>query len=403
MKTATPIIVAILLGLLLGLGIAVGRMAVEPWDGDLANGSLHVELGGDAPAGEGKPKVVVDKVQYDFGAMKFEDQGKHDFVFRNEGDAPLKLWEGRRSCKCTGASIALAEVPPGGSTKVTLEWRAKEAFGPYEQSATINTNDSERPEVTLTITGRITPPLMASPQEVGFGWISADETVTRDVQLFCYLSQPLKLAALRKADAFKLSDQETAKHFDVTFEPLPADDLKKADASSGALLRVTVKPGLPQGPFQQTILLATKLEDAPSLDVTVKGEVGREIEIRGPKPVWDAERNLLTFGAVDPKAGAEQRLMVAVRGSHRKEVRLTPIRAEPESLEAVVGESSAIEDGKGSSNVLQIPLLIRVRPGARTVTRLGPDQGGYGEIEIETKHPGIPKLRIAVSFAVEGK
>jgi hypothetical protein len=49
---------------------------------------------------------------------------------------------------------------------------------------------------------------------------------------------------------------------------------------------------------------------------------------------------------------------------------------------------------------VQIPLTIRVRGGAPAAKRLGPDQGGYGEIEIETKHPRVPKLRIAVSFAV---
>jgi hypothetical protein len=292
----------------------------------------------------------------------------------------------------------LAEIPPGGSTKVTLEWRAKETAGRYEQTATINTNDPARLEVELKVLGRITAAVLASPPEVGFGWISADETVTRDVKLFGYLSQPLSLTELRKPGSCKLADQETAQHFDVAFEPLPTEELQKADASSGVLMRVTVKPGLPQGPFQQTILLATKLEDAPSIDVAVKGEVGQEVEIRGPRSTWDAKRNLLTLGTVDPRTGVEQQLMVAVRGPHRNDVRLTPTKVEPECLQAVVGDANA---PAGSGAVVQIPLTIRVRGGAPATARLGPDQGGYGEIEIETKHPRVPKLRIAVSFATE--
>jgi hypothetical protein len=399
MKPTIIISTAILLGLLLGLAIAFGRLAVEPWDGDLVSGSLHVELGTKAAPSGAKPKVAVDEVQYNFGAMKFEDEGKHDFIFRNEGNATLVLSEGRRSCQCTRSSIALAEIPPGGSSKVTLEWRAKETAGRYEQSATINTNDATRPEVMLTVSGRITAAVLASPPEIGFGWISADETIARDAKLLCYLSKPLDLEELRKPESFKLADQDTARHFEVTFEPLPTEDLQKADASSGVLMRVTVKPGLPQGPFQQTILLATKLEDAPSIDVAVKGEVGPEIEIRGPRSVWDAKRNLLVLGEVDPKAGAEQRLMVAVRGSHRNEVRLTPTKVEPECLQVAV-EDASVAAGSGSGGVVQIPLTIRVRGGAPAAKRLGPDQGGYGEIEIETKHPRVPKLRIAVSFAV---
>ena len=74
---------------------------------------------------------------------------------------------GGTSCRCTMSKLGQEKIPPGGSTKVTVTWKPIDKPGPYQQTAKILTNDPARPQVTLTISGRITAAVQLSPAGVG--------------------------------------------------------------------------------------------------------------------------------------------------------------------------------------------------------------------------------------------
>ena len=61
----------------------------------------------------GTPKAVVESQEFDFGVLEPDSSGEHEFTIRNEGDAPLKLRFGGKTCKCVGFEITPREVPPG--------------------------------------------------------------------------------------------------------------------------------------------------------------------------------------------------------------------------------------------------------------------------------------------------
>ena len=123
--------------------------------------------------------MVVDRTDYDFGTLDMAAKGSHDFLFRNAGDAPLKLVSGGTSCRCTLSKLGQEEIPPGGSTKVTLTWKPIDKTGPYQQTAKILTNDPARPRVTLTISGRITVAVQLSPSELVFSGATSGENSKR--------------------------------------------------------------------------------------------------------------------------------------------------------------------------------------------------------------------------------
>ena len=59
------------------------------------------------------------------------------------------------------------------------------------------------------------------------------------------------------------------------FQP---EDLKDEPlAKSGVLVRVTVKPGLPQGPIRQKLVVQTNLASPAELTLPIQGTVGSEI------------------------------------------------------------------------------------------------------------------------------
>ena len=177
---------------------------------------------------------------------------------------------------------------------------------------------------------------------------------------------------------------------------LTADQVAaEEDARSGFLLRVTLKPGLPLGPFRQQIDLKTNLDSAPTVEVPVEGTIAGDISVIGPG--WDGRKGVLEFAAVAGSDGAQRRLMLVVRGPHRKRTKFKPVRIVPECVKVDLGKTTAINNGA----LTQTPLTIRIPAGSPPGNYLGPPQGEVGQIIIDTNHPQQPQLRILVSFAVK--
>ncbi len=375
-------------------GIAVGaatgslRVAWHPW------GGLESFFGGEtkpfiAP-GQPLPKLVVDQHEYDFGTMDIEEKGSHEFLVHNAGNALLSISKGRTSCHCTVSEIEQTEIPPGHSSKITINWKARYSSGPYRETASFSTNDPYQGQFTLTISGRFIAKFRAVPAEMIFNQILAGEPAVRQARLLCYQDQGWELREHQWEVA------ETAAYFQVAFEPLTAEQLREEPgARSGYLLKVTVKPGLPYGAFQQKIQIRTSLEFRPEIAIPIYGTVVSEITVAGPG--WDAERGLLSLGIINSQQGIRHRLLLLVRGAYRKEVKFKPIESPTLPIKVSLGESTEIQNGL----VMQTPLIIEIPKGSRSMNHLGPESSDWGEIEIETTHPEVPQVRIFVRFAVQ--
>ena len=155
-----------------------------------------------------------------------------------------------------------------------------------------------------------------SPDEIVFTNISVTDSPKTDLNVFSYHGPDLKVTK------FELTDQETAANFDISTEPMPADVLKTdADAKSGVVVHVNVKPGLPLGPIRQKIRLWLNLPDKPVIEVPVGGDVTSDIQVVG-RSDWDTEHNLLSLGTVSRRDGAKSEVFLLVRGP-------APPRAQP--------------------------------------------------------------------------
>lgn len=369
------------LGAALGYFLAVRRVHAARWDASAAM---------DTPIAAGpRPRVVVPETEHDFGRMDASETGEYSFVVRNRGDAPLTLEGGDTTCRCTVSEIAHPRVPPGGETTVTLAWRFDDRLGPFEQRAYIDTNDSDQPRVALTVRGEITRALRADPDALALGSLLPDQPKTAEVHLLAYGDEPLEVVEAAP------SDTAAARFFAVEVQPLPPQFLQEdGTATSGAMLALTVKPGLPPGGFRQTIRVRTNLPAAPELEIPVYGTVTSDLSVVGKG--WNEGRGVLWLGHVSP--GSSHSTWLLARGTHREAVQFRVVGVEPQWLKVELGESRAINRGA----VIQTPLEIRIPADAPTGSHLGTDTGPFGEILLETGHPQTPQLKILVSFAVTG-
>jgi len=397
MKAWLVVILAGVLGIAGGVAVAVWSVKSFPWDGT-AEGAKGRPIGGDAAKivpdnnpEEGDPEVALDAETYDFGVMDNMATGTHDFVFNNRGKGTLKLTKGHTTCRCTMANLESAEVPPGRSTRVHLEFQGKGFNGPYKQTATVLTNDPKRKQVELTVSGKIIPILRAVPEEVTFNSVTAGEPVTSSVDLFDYIETPVSIVS------HECTEKNTAAMFDVKWAPMKPEVIaKETGAKSGLQLRVTLKPGLPVGTFKQTIRLKTNLPGIDVFELPINGSVVSDLAVIGGG--WDEEHSLLTIGTV--KAGEEtsRRLIVVARGPFRDQVRLKVAEVWPDLVKVELQPASAT----AGQTLRQFPIVVRIPKGSPPADHLGSETAKCGRVLLETNHPRAPKLLIRVRFAVEG-
>jgi hypothetical protein len=369
-----------------------------PWDGTGEGPKAHEPTPLVAPAASSKPadpshqpKLVVQQDTFDFGTMDSSSEASHDFVFANQGSANLTLAKGHTTCKCTMANLERAEVPPGESTKVKLEWKAKGFQGPYKQTAAVLTNDASRPTVTLTVSGRIVSAVKLVPDSLVFSSVTAGETVSGTVAAFGCVPEPLKITGQEIVEA------GTARFFDVKCVPMKPDEVaKEKDAKSGVFVQVTLKPGLPIGTFKQTIRLKTNLAASPSHDVGVSGSIVSDVAVVGGQ--WDERYGVLTVGSVSSREEVARTLFVIARGPDREKVKLKVAEVSPAFLKAEIRPTFETSGGA----LRQTPVIIRIPKGSPPANHLGTETSKCGRILLETGHPRAPQLLIRVQFAVEG-
>jgi hypothetical protein len=387
MKTVFGMAFAVFFGIMLGIVVAWVHIKMSPWEGL----PPIVSSSEDAASSASAPKLAIDQAEYNFGSMDLDGKGNHDFVVSNRGTAILQLTKGGTSCRCAVSNLHREELMPGESEKITLKYKPTAIPGPYYQTATFYSNDPAQPRFTLAVRGKLISTVRAVPAELVFSRASATETTIGESRVYCYRPVPLEIRE------HHWSDLKIAKFFDVKLSPLGRDALdEEKDAKSGYQVNVTIKPGLPQGPFQQKILLATNIPDKPELALPIGGKICNDISIVGPG--WNDENDVLLIGTVKNQESYHRRVLLIVRGLQRKGVSFRVVEPVAEPLKISLEKTVELSNGK----ISQTPLTIEIPRGSRPVNHLGQDQKNWAKITLETTHPQIPQIHIYVQFAVEG-
>lgn len=336
---------------------------------------------GNSAATAASPRVFIAATEHRFGDMMPHTSGRHEFVIRNVGDAPLRLQPGGTTCKCTLAELSGDVVPPGGEARVVLHWNTGERTGPFTHSATVWTNDPQRPSVLLQITGRVLAAVQFDRQHVVFNDVGRHETVADDVLLYSQLWEAFEIVRIE------------ASHPALTWDVKAAGrkPLEDALARCGYRLRVqldaqplrgkhfveslvvTVRPVLPDGPEQQISLMVT-------------GNVASRAELFG-RTLNDAR--VMDVGHVRRGHEYRERLVLLVRDA--PQFQITDIVTRPQWLHVSASELPGAAAAKRYSVEVVIP--AEAPPAHHTGLEAA-------EVLLHTNLPELPILRFYVSFAV---
>ena len=328
-----------------------------------------------------QPRVEVPAREYDFGAMNPLTLGRHDFVIRNAGDAPLRLRIGSTTCKCTVAGLGKREVAPGEQTTVTLEWNTGH-HRDFQHSGVVFTNDPDRKSIELVVRGRVITVFAAGSDEIVVPELAPGATAAADVLLYSQVW-----------DRFKLSEVDCSLP-GVTWELVqidPQDAPADLGAKSAQRLRLLIPGDLPRGPFRGTVRIKAKADAEPAehtLELPLHGTVAAPFSLVGLQTV-DAAGNI-DLGTLREGESKQVRLLVKVRDPQAN-LAAAEVTTFPQFLKATLTPRPA-DVARGLYD-----LSIDIPAGAPAGQYRGNPRA---EVRIDTSDPRLGTVKLGVTFAI---
>lgn len=125
-------------------------------------------------AAAGKPKAVAVEPIKDVGTVAKGEKVVHDFVVRNEGDAPLEITNVKAACGCTVAEFTRS-IPAGQTGKVHVELDTTTFNGPIAKGVSVFTNDPDNPQIELTVRANVEPFISVKPGYARYITVQGEE------------------------------------------------------------------------------------------------------------------------------------------------------------------------------------------------------------------------------------
>ena len=417
MKTTIKVVLgAILFGALLGAAYGLWMTTRRSWDSSLENvETIKKERAQEAAAAkavvdEAKsekskfPRVETPEIEYDFGVLEKNDaneKGSHDFVIKNVGTGVLKLTEKDKSCFCTEFHIEKKSLPPGEQTICRVTWDGKRGGGDFKQSVLIGTNDPLAKEIFFNVKGLYNSPVVCNPNQLAFNGVQNTREETREFHLLGFgkteSGEPIPLEI---TDSI-LSDPE---HFVLTLEKGTPDQMTEEEKKNKVLSQatslyrgtLTLKPGMPQGSFQEEIQFRTNNASLPILEVMLEGQITGTITISGTH--YDKhETGQVVIGPVSSRKTTLEKIRLTV---------LDPtLIADEETFKVVSARPDWLKinlryPDKEAQKTMPVKILdveIEIPAGSPQGKFSGPSLGETGEIILKI---GPQQLILPVNFAV---
>lgn len=313
----------------------------------------------DTPAAPKTPRLCVESLDCDLGALRQEERREATFRLHNDGTAPLDV-SGRGSCGCTVVTLSCNRIEPGGDATLTTTVATGRSVGRLHKSIWLTSNDPGRAQTELVVRADVRVGTLLAPSSLYAGPVIAGTSPTPSVEV-------------RRRDGVALHVlsaefvQRTTGIESATLALEPIDE----PASSGGRVVLHFATPPPVGVSTGTVRVRTDDPDTATLDVPVVVSIASRVVV-GPTDV-----NVGTLRPSDPP-----RAVAWVRAFDAS-VALHDVRVKARDGRLVVA-AGAVAHAPGTFEILVAP----------------PDGAKAGPIEdvllVTTDVEGEPETRILV-------
>ena len=287
----------------------------------------------EASAAEGIPKAVVESFEHNFGVMAPNAEDSCEFVIKNEGNAPLTLFDAGKTCFCVGFKVKDRIVQPGQSVVAELAWNTKFPAEEYRHGASLRTNDPDQPLLKFRVSGSVLTTIGFDQDVLMFPKIWPGKSQTREMLLFS-----------ETCDEFEVVEGVISNpRFNWSIEQVPADELPLRTKFAYAV-SITAPGDLPRGRFEEELTLTVKKPGAEDqgefekISLSVQGYTAKRLTIFGKELSSDGT---VDFGVVTASKGKVSKMFLRINDEEKQivlnEAQVTPgylkVEVEPQNLE----------------------------------------------------------------------
>ena len=158
----------------------------------------------------------------------------HTFEIKNEGHAPLTIYGGESSCKCTLSDLDKAVIQPGSKHSITLTWNSGHAKREFMQTAMVHTDDPLNEEIQLSVSGMVRAVVAVTPDEIVFGRLSPESGQALKFVLYSQLWDDMIVDRIETS-----SEHFVGEVSDTGYEAMIAMDDEIKNATSAKVIELT--------------------------------------------------------------------------------------------------------------------------------------------------------------------
>lgn len=334
-----------------------------------------------------KPKVSVPELNFKFGSMALGGDQSHEFIFKNEGEGPLKLAKGPLMCKCTMPDVPDQEVKPGESMAIKLTWKPEEIAENFYKNAVIWTNDPENPRITLSIEGMVFEDPAFAPRVFILGDIPWDKDFESTGHLGTVTYKDMEIESVESSHPEFLSATwalEDAGNF-------PRIEGAMQIPTKSFAINLKVAPSGQVGPFAGWLKFKLKNSVATEHKIEVHGNRAGPIAIHGPD--YQASMSMIDLKRFKSAEGKKTRLFMFL-APFGEELQIKEVISKSNNLTASLKKES--QDGAEKERYV---LTIEAKPGAVVGTTFS--LGTPDDLTIKTNHPKVPEILFKARYIVQ--
>ena len=232
--------------------------------------SLLVSTQSIAPPGLGAsvPDLRFGSYSHDLGSVEEGSQTERILLFRNAGEKELVISQVRPSCTCLEVASFTERMAPGGQGRIALVFDATGLRGGLTYQVFVESNDPVSPLAVVEVAALVKPSsLLISKRRIYFGDVDARSGASREL----YVKDPGD-GSLEIVDVVTESP-----HLGVV---LGGKAISMPGVEEPVFpVEVTLKPGVPVGPFEGAITLVSNHPKEPRLEIPVVATVKGDIEV----------------------------------------------------------------------------------------------------------------------------
>ena len=300
-------------------------------------------------------KRMFKTLEHDFGTVARGAKAEFVFEFENVYEETLRLAGVRSSCGCTSVALTKDTLHTFEKGGVIATFNTASFLGHRSATLTVTFDKPFTAEVQLNVQGFIRSDVVFTPGSVDFGVVDVGHGASKQIAIN-YAGKPdWRILDVRSANS----------HLEV--------ELNERGRGNGRVsydMVVFLKPDLPEGFFQDQLLLVTNDTRNASVPLVVEGRVA---------PALSLSPASLYLGSL--AAGETTKKQLVVRG--RQPFRIRDIRSEDPRFEFEVGNQA--------KTLHLIPLRFTAGNDSEKISAV---------IEVETDVPGSGKLRCAASGTI---